>query len=252
MASSQEGNASSNSDCSRALNVIIHTSSILQLLANLCDGGGGGGGGGAVVSCIDLNSLIFNAISDTKAAIRLKHGACPDFTFTPSLTASQVSCCCVPSWVSFSIIELLKNSAISHIHKFGGAAGVEDGPSIQIGIDTNDESFIHISIIDYGVGIQSKNLNENKWNWGDSKNIKRSIGEANEPNYGYSRDFGPPVSSHGIGLARVSICINSLHAGTFSLENRGRSGEGVQAKISIPRNGMRIIDPLPQLVSFIR
>ena len=256
IASSQEGNASFNSKCSRALSVAVHTSSILQLLANASMGSGS-----AVVSSIDLNALIFNAISDTKANIRSKIGACPNFSFTGTATAttpsSSLICCCVPSWWSFSLIEILKNAAISHLQKYGGAAGVEDGPSINIHVHV-DESFVNISIIDYGIGleVQKKDIpvcdKGEGWSWGDSRHIRRSQGEADEPNYGYSRDFGPPVSSHGIGLARISVCINSLHGGHFSLKNNTTDFKsGVQATITIPRNGTLIIDPLPQLLTYL-
>jgi hypothetical protein len=151
------------------------------------------------------------------------------------------------------LIEILKNAAISHLQKYGGAAGVEDGPSILINVVEN-ESFLNINIIDYGIGINSqKNIgNKDKgWNWGDSRNIRRSHGEADEPNYGYSRDFGPPVSSHGIGLARVSVCVDSLHCGNFLLKNNSDNLlGGVCATISLPRAGTILIDPLPQLLNY--
>ena len=252
------------SSTSLALTACVKTTSVLQLLAAAATGVTGANGSVLSLSSLNMSTLLDGATADASAAVRAKIGASPHLQISIRLLKDDkdksVSLVCVPTWIRFALVEILKNAAVANLDHNGGASGADDGPDVCLSLELVGGG-IYFAVRDFGGGFASDNTNKEigalnsrcsgQFGWGDSANAKRSMGEAAEPNYGYSRDFGSPLEGLGMGLARVGV-VAALHGGTFQVRSlTEEEGVGSVASMWIPLSGTRVMDPPVELLDYL-
>lgn len=97
---------------------------------------------------LKLNQFCYEIISEIDAFTKEKFGACPFIEVQGELILYKT----IPSLIHFSIFELLKNSILATIEKYG-VLNLDDAKPIQITLESNK-----ITITDYGKGMNKFEL----------------------------------------------------------------------------------------------
>ena len=244
VASVQPGGASASSAAAQDLSVILHAAASLHVLVGAACAAAGAATH-PIVDEIDITSLVGCAVADVRALAREKFGAAPEITVISQLSDRE-TVVCVPSFLQFALTELIKNAAQSHVDAFG-AAGLEDAPPLRVEARAgmrDGEPIVDIVVTDSGRQparpfLAVGDTFRAPFAVGVGASSRRSAGEAAEPTYYYSRDFGAPFSGAGLGLVRADVYAK-VHAG--SVELRGSEG-GTLATLSLQRSGAAFFEP---------
>lgn len=248
VASVQPGGAAASSAAARDISVILRAAAALQvLIGTAC--AATGAAAHPIVHELDVSGLLERAAADVRALSREKFGSSPDIRVDSRLLGRE-SVVCVPSFLQFALTELLKNAAQSHVNAFS-VAGLDDAPPLRIEARAGQHS-LDITVEDSGrrppaTGFLAVgDTMRAPFAVGVGASSRRSVGEASEPTYYYSRDFGAPFSGAGLGLVRADVYAR-VHAGRVELRGSVR---GTAATLSLQRDGTAFFEPR-ELVSVL-
>jgi signal transduction histidine kinase len=187
---------------------------------------------------IKISNLLPAVTDNIKAFAIEKFGAVPNITWAScSGDPNDHTVLGFRSHIQFVYTELLKNSIGGMLQRYG-AIGVDDAPSISISVSSTP-NFSMWSIADRGTGIVTEDpgVVQAPFRYFHSSSTERR--SENESNYHYSREFGAPFSSLGIGLVRASIYAK-YYGGNVQLFNQ--PGAGVVSLVTLSKNGERTKD----------
>lgn len=225
---------------------------------------------GPIASTVDVRLLADGAVSRVRALLVDKCGVAPPIDVSVvhdhdsdapggSLTSipggsepmtpplDEIPWTCVPSYVSYALIELLKNASHAHVLRYT-PLHVEDAPPVALSLRVAPD-VVCVTVRDAGRGFPSDGSYPQRGSafaFGAGAASRRSDGEGDEPTYAYSRSFGAPLSGAGAGLPRSAIYA-SLHGGTLGLEPTAGGDGGIEARLVLLRTPDAPIDPSASL-----
>lgn len=182
------------------------------------------------IGACDLSALCASTAEEALLFCREKHGDAPELRVALPKT---LLACTVPSYVHFSLMEVLKNALGSHVRRYGVLA-LCDAPPVELALAPSAGGAAVLRVRDRGggMGVDERRL---------ACAFFHTTNPEREPNYTYSRAFGSQFHGLGVGLPLAAAHLRYL-GGDLVLSS---FGGGCTAYLALDRTGGPRTDPMP-------
>jgi signal transduction histidine kinase len=179
-----------------------------------------------LVSEACLEDIVEDTVAHVKSLSIHHFSAHPRIEIDKSEVESNApSALVVESQIHYIIMELLKNSVKAIVDRYGALDLDQDStPPVMVKLSAKQSSgFYGVQIVDQGFGIPMhlRNGESSRQNSGFRlfEFFSSTVKEDPNPTYTYSRQFGPPFSGFGSGLAVSRNYAELVHGGAIEVSS---------------------------------